>query len=95
MFVCADKDECASTPCQNGATCIDNVNKYMCTCVAGFTGTNCETSKLTKDTESTGDCSSAIIANILYYVLRSWKDFCPFFTVVLQSFLLNPVVIYF
>ena len=31
--------ECASNPCQNGATCVDLVNGYTCNCVAGFTGT--------------------------------------------------------
>ena len=38
-------DECASSPCQNGGTCVDGVNEYSCTCAAGYTGTNCETSK--------------------------------------------------
>ena len=27
----------------NNATCSDNVNSYTCTCVDGYTGTNCET----------------------------------------------------
>ena len=38
-----DIDECASSPCRNGATCTDAVNSYMCRCVAGYTGTHCET----------------------------------------------------
>jgi N-acetylglucosamine-6-sulfatase len=34
---------CASSPCQNGATCTDMpVYTYQCTCPAGYTGTNCE-----------------------------------------------------
>ena len=41
----ADVDECISAPCQNSGTCADGVNSYTCTCVAGYTGTNCETSK--------------------------------------------------
>ena len=32
-------------PCQYDATCTDQVNSYTCTCVAGFTGTNCEASR--------------------------------------------------
>jgi len=36
-------DECASAPCQNGATCRDWVNYYNCTCPMGYTGRNCQT----------------------------------------------------
>jgi len=40
----ADIDECASDPCMNSGTCSTaNVNMYSCDCVAGYTGTNCET----------------------------------------------------
>ena len=42
-----DIDECASNPCQNGGTCADDVNRYDCTCEAGYTGVDCETSRST------------------------------------------------
>ena len=41
-----DINECAPDPCQNGATCADLVGSYRCDCKAGYTGSNCETSKL-------------------------------------------------
>ncbi|XP_066276194.1 uncharacterized protein [Branchiostoma lanceolatum] len=41
--VCEETDECASDPCQNGATCEDGVNGYTCTCVPGYEGVHCET----------------------------------------------------
>jgi len=36
-------DECASSPCENGASCTDADNSYTCLCVTGYTGTHCET----------------------------------------------------
>ena len=40
----SDVNECASRPCQNGGQCVDGVNGYTCTCVAGYAGINCEQS---------------------------------------------------
>jgi hypothetical protein len=37
-----DIDECASTPCANGGTCVDFVNAFNCTCPHPFSGTNCQ-----------------------------------------------------
>ena len=45
MLICSpvtDIDECASNPCVNDATCVDNVNGYTCNCAVGYTGTHCE-----------------------------------------------------
>lgn len=33
-----DIDECASSPCKNGATCIDLPGNYLCQCMAPFKG---------------------------------------------------------
>ena len=46
-----DIDECASSPCENGATCTDAVDSYTCHCVAGYTGTHCETGTTLTKTE--------------------------------------------
>ena len=44
-----DVNECASNPCQNGATCAESstdssisIDAYRCTCVAGFANGVCE-----------------------------------------------------
>jgi len=29
-------DDCATNPCTNGGTCLDGVNKYTCSCPAGY-----------------------------------------------------------
>ena len=42
LFILIDIDECASDPCQNGATCVDGVNGYTCTCASGYTDTHCD-----------------------------------------------------
>lgn len=39
---CVDINECDSNPCQNGGTCHNGNNQYTCTCLPGWTGTNCE-----------------------------------------------------
>ncbi|XP_027722398.1 coagulation factor VII-like isoform X1 [Vombatus ursinus] len=41
----SDEDQCASNPCQNGGTCADQFQSYVCFCPVEFEGRNCETSK--------------------------------------------------
>ncbi|XP_070177932.1 fibropellin-3-like [Littorina saxatilis] len=42
-FKCYVPDECVSDPCQNGATCVDQVNGYLCQCALGYTDSQCQT----------------------------------------------------
>lgn len=44
---CSDINECASNPCQNGGSCLDRVNRYMCRCIPGYVGDRCETGETT------------------------------------------------
>ena len=41
-FLCPDVDECGSSPCDNGGTCVDQVNGFECKCMKGFAGDLCE-----------------------------------------------------
>ena len=49
MFLSIDIDECASGPCQNGATCVDGVNSYTCTCLPGYYDLTCSTGTYTRN----------------------------------------------
>lgn len=35
-------DECLSNPCQNGGTCDDRNNGYVCYCPLGYAGLHCD-----------------------------------------------------
>src|SRR4051812_2744427 len=52
---CSACAECASSPCRNGATCIDQVNAFYCNCVLGYSGVQCHT--------DIDECASAPCAN--------------------------------
>ncbi|KAL7851153.1 hypothetical protein AOLI_G00215090, partial [Acnodon oligacanthus] len=39
-------DDCLSNPCENGGTCIDKVDSFICLCLPSYSGDMCE-----KDTE--------------------------------------------
>ena len=43
IYLVVDINDCSSSPCMNGATCTEAVNSYACACIAGYTGTHCET----------------------------------------------------
>ena len=45
QFYILDIDECNSGPCQNDGTCVDGINSYSCSCLAGYSGPNCESSE--------------------------------------------------
>ena len=45
IIVYLQADECSSSPCLNGGSCINGLNSYKCECVPGSYGINCQSSK--------------------------------------------------
>uniref|UniRef100_A0A8C7CVX3 Fibulin 7 n=1 Tax=Oncorhynchus kisutch TaxID=8019 RepID=A0A8C7CVX3_ONCKI len=39
---CSNINECASSPCLNGGTCVDEMNQFSCTCTKGWAGATCQ-----------------------------------------------------
>ena len=38
-------DECSSSPCKNGGTCNNEINRYSCDCHVAFMGYQCQVAK--------------------------------------------------
>uniref|UniRef100_A0A7N8WVV0 Fibulin-7-like n=1 Tax=Mastacembelus armatus TaxID=205130 RepID=A0A7N8WVV0_9TELE len=47
---CRDINECASSPCLNGGTCMDEVNQFSCVCAKGWAGATCQMHSMNTDT---------------------------------------------
>ena len=55
---CPNLDLCTLNSCQNGGTCMNTLESFECECVAGFTGSQCETNicDLGNPCENNGVC---------------------------------------
>ena len=45
FYTISDINDCSSTACDNGGTCIDAVDDFSCCCAIGYAGDTCQTSK--------------------------------------------------
>ena len=42
ITILTETNECQSNPCQNGGTCVDDVDKFTCLCPNAYAGTFCQ-----------------------------------------------------
>lgn len=56
-------DECLSNPCQNGGSCDDRENGYVCSCTPGYAGLHCE--------QDVAVCNTGLCDNHLFKYLIS------------------------
>jgi surface protein len=54
---CQNIDNCAPNPCGNGGLCTDGIESYLCDCVKGFTGDDCDTCASGKGKNESGYCT--------------------------------------
>ncbi|XP_067298440.1 coagulation factor VII [Pseudorasbora parva] len=52
----SDVDSCQSGPCQSGATCVDQMNTYICICPKNFEGRHCDKETLPPSLSSSYGC---------------------------------------
>jgi len=76
-------DECLSNPCQNGGSCDDRDNGYVCYCPIGYAGLHCELDiavcdtgnqlikYLTRRTRSNKSSSERALNNLCFSILNS------------------------
>uniref|UniRef100_A0A8C6T549 Neurocan core protein n=1 Tax=Neogobius melanostomus TaxID=47308 RepID=A0A8C6T549_9GOBI len=70
-FLSPDIDDCQSNPCQNGGTCIDEINSFVCLCLPSYSGATCE-----KDTEGCEHSWRKFHGHCYRYFSRrhTWED---------------------
>ena len=69
----SDPDDCNSSSCQNDGVCVDDINGYTCTCIAGTTGIHCENSKWNNGFKISMQYTFIYFNHILYIIIEISK----------------------
>ena len=70
-----DIDECSSNFCQNGGTCSDQVDRFVCTCAAGYSGNVCEIGRCELLWIGSGTESFCLCLKICFYLTIVLEEF--------------------
>ena len=65
MFIPDNIDDCLSSPCLNGASCVDDIARYDCICQAGYTSTNCEGNMIFKNKNRLNQGTNCLVSILL------------------------------
>ena len=73
-----DINDCDPNPCDHDETCTDLLNDYNCTCHDGWTGKDCDISKLKKNPENNsskqGIMSTGVDKIMQNFYVLGWED---------------------
>ena len=72
-LVFVDVDECASSPCQNGGTCKNEIGTYKCLCFPGYKGKNCDQGEVDYSHSYCFQSHKKTGTGVLLYVLERSK----------------------
>ena len=73
-----DIDDCADSPCHQGATCQDGIDTFTCLCPKGMTGTRCDTGNVSAMVKcnKTSTCITTCILKLKTVILKLYIPTC-------------------
>ena len=72
-------DDCATSPCKNGATCNDAYEGVTCECASGYGGKRCHINQKTATARPSPDFVPGLLHDsliVLRQALVSYQDYC-------------------